>query len=148
MHWIFCHCNSCFFWWQCWEFCALQKECECVGDSFLFGGLGDAFVTAMVFKCGAHTPPIIAMSLPWCAIFGYFKGILAYIRTLICAIWLIFYDGTYKAIVCDQVSFVLPFLRLSGHKTIFYCHYPDKLLAGSRRSILKKIYRFFIDSLE
>lgn len=60
---------------------------------------------------------------------------------------MIFYDGNYEVVVCDQVSFVLPFLRLAGHKTIFYCHYPDKLLAGRRANILKKIYRFFIDSL-
>ena len=81
-------------------------------------------------------------------IFGYFKGLLAYVRTLICALWLIFYDGAYKAVVCDQVSFVLPFLRLAGHKTIFYCHFPDKLLAGNRRGLLKKIYRLFIDFAE
>lgn len=73
---------------------------------------------------------------------------MAYIRTLVCAFWLICYDGAYKAVVCDQVSFVLPFLRLAGHNTIFYCHFPDKLLAGSRKSILKRFYRFFIDLAE
>ena len=76
---------------------------------------------------------------------GRFKGILAYIRTLIAALWIICYDGGFKAVVCDQVSFVLPFLRLAGHNTIFYCHFPDKLLAGNRKNILKKIYRFFLD---
>ena len=81
-------------------------------------------------------------------IFGKLKGILAYIRTLICAMWLIAYDGSYRAVVCDQVSFVLPFLRMAGHKTIFYCHFPDKLLAGNRKSLLKKIYRLFIDFAE
>lgn len=73
---------------------------------------------------------------------------MAYIRTLVCALWLICYDGGYKAVVCDQVSFVLPFLRLAGHNTIFYCHFPDKLLAGNRSNILKKIYRFFLDFTE
>lgn len=28
-------------------------------------------------------------------IFGYFKGILAYIRTVLAALWLIFYGGKY-----------------------------------------------------
>ena len=42
---------------------------------------------------------------------------------------------------------VLPLLRLFGYKTIFYCHYPDKLLSG-KRGFLKKIYRFFIDLVE
>ena len=87
-------------------------------------------------------------SLSPATIFGYCKGILAYIRTLLCAIWLICYDGAYQAVVCDQVSFVLPFLRLAGHNTIFYCHFPDKLLSGSRKNPLKKIYRFFIDLAE
>ena len=73
---------------------------------------------------------------------------MAYIRTLICALWLICYDGSYEAVVCDQVSFVLPFLRLAGHRTIFYCHYPDKLLAGRRSNVLKKIYRLVIDFAE
>jgi alpha-1,3/alpha-1,6-mannosyltransferase len=73
---------------------------------------------------------------------------LAYIRTLICALWLICYDGGYKAIVCDQVSIVLPFLRITGQNTIFYCHFPDKLLSGSKKNILKRIYRFFIDLAE
>ena len=50
-------------------------------------------------------------------------------------------------VVADQVSVVLPLLRLFGIKTIFYCHYPDKLLSG-RRNALKKIYRYFIDLVE
>lgn len=79
---------------------------------------------------------------------GRFKGLLAYIRTLLCTLWLIFYDGAYKAVVVDQVSVVLPFLRLAGHNTIFYCHFPDKLLAGQRTSFAKKFYRFFIDLAE
>ena len=49
--------------------------------------------------------------------------------------------------VADQVSVVLPVLRLFGIKTIFYCHYPDKLLAGER-NLLKKIYRYPIDLIE
>lgn len=62
--------------------------------------------------------------------------------------WLILYNSqTYEVVVADQVSVVLPILRLCGYKTIFYCHYPDKLLSG-RRGFLKKIYRFFIDLVE
>lgn len=80
-------------------------------------------------------------------IFGKFKGILSYIRTVICAIWLVCYDNSYDAVVVDQVSFALPFLRLGGNRTIFYCHFPDKLLAGQRTSLPKKIYRLVIDGL-
>ena len=49
--------------------------------------------------------------------------------------------------VADQVSVVLPLLRLFRQKTIFYCHYPDKLLSG-KRGFFKRIYRFFIDWVE
>jgi alpha-1,3/alpha-1,6-mannosyltransferase len=50
--------------------------------------------------------------------------------------------------VADQVSVVLPLLRMFGHKTIFYCHYPDKLLAGKRNNLFKRIYRLVIDFVE
>lgn len=81
-------------------------------------------------------------------IFGRFKGILAYIRTWFCALWLIFFSAnTFEVVVVDQVSIVLPLLKLFGFKTIFYCHYPDKLLSG-KRGLLKKIYRLGLDLTE
>lgn len=82
-------------------------------------------------------------------IFGKLKGILAYIRCIICTFWLICYNQyEYSCVVADQVSVVLPILRMFGYKTIFYCHYPDKLLSGAKHSFLKKIYRFVIDLVE
>ena len=79
---------------------------------------------------------------------GRFKGLLAYIRSILCVIWLIVHHcRTFEVVVADQVSVVLPLLRLFGIKTIFYCHYPDKLLSG-HRNFIKKIYRFFIDLIE
>jgi len=62
--------------------------------------------------------------------------------------WMIVYESNvYDVVVADQVSVVVPLLRLFGFKVIFYCHYPDKLLAG-KRGFAKKIYRFFIDLVE
>lgn len=73
---------------------------------------------------------------------------MAYIRSILCVIWLIMFDqNDYKVVVADQVSVVLPLLKLFGFKTIFYCHYPDKLLSG-KTNIVKRIYRFFIDWVE
>jgi len=73
---------------------------------------------------------------------------LAYIRSIICVIWLILHHSKdYDVVVADQVSVVVPLLRLFRFKVIFYCHYPDKLLAG-KRGFFKKIYRFFIDLVE
>ena len=82
-------------------------------------------------------------------IFGRLKGLLAYIRCIICTIWLILFNQyDHTTVVADQVSVVLPLLRIFGYRTIFYCHYPDKLLSGSKHSFLKKIYRFVIDTVE
>ena len=79
---------------------------------------------------------------------GRFKGLLAYIRSILCVIWLIIHHfRSFEVVVADQVSVVLPLLRLFGIKTIFYCHYPDKLLSG-KTNFFKKIYRFFIDLVQ
>ena len=47
-----------------------------------------------------------------------------------------------------KVSTPLPFLRLLGLPTIFYCHYPDLLLSTDRTSLLKRLYRAPLDWLE
>ncbi|KAG5653372.1 hypothetical protein H0H81_000873 [Sphagnurus paluster] len=58
----------------------------------------------------------------------------------------------------DQVSTCIPLLRvLTGKPVVFYCHFPDKLLArgtyavgGARKgtSFLKRVYRYPMDWLE
>lgn len=60
---------------------------------------------------------------------------------------IVYEANIYDVVVADQVSVVVPLLRLFGFKVIFYCHYPDKLLSG-KRGFLKRIYRFFIDLVE
>ncbi|KAG0699031.1 hypothetical protein DFH29DRAFT_68740 [Suillus ampliporus] len=64
----------------------------------------------------------------------------------------------YDVFFVDQPSTCIPFLRMfCGKRVVFYCHFPDKLLAngayveGRRKknaSILKSIYRFPMDWLE
>ena len=64
----------------------------------------------------------------------------------------------YDIFFVDQLSTCIPFLRMfCGKRVVFYCHFPDKLLAsgayieGQRVrniSILKSIYRFPMDWLE
>lgn len=56
-------------------------------------------------------------------------------------------SGGYDIIFVDQISLIVPLLRYSGARVIFYCHYPDMLLS-SRNHWLKKIYRIPIDFLE
>jgi len=53
-----------------------------------------------------------------------------------------------ELIFVDQVSLPVLIVRcLSNIRTIFYCHYPDSLLAP-RNSIIRMLYRFPYDLLE
>ena len=78
---------------------------------------------------------------------GKFHAFCETIRMTFCALWLIFFGPKYDLIILDQIPFPLPFLCIK-YKTLFYCHHPDKVLCTDRRGILKKIYRFFIDTFE
>jgi alpha-1,3/alpha-1,6-mannosyltransferase len=54
-----------------------------------------------------------------------------------------------RAFVVDQLSAGLPLLRrLSPAPVLFYCHFPDLLLARGRESPLKRLYRAPFDRLE
>jgi alpha-1,3/alpha-1,6-mannosyltransferase len=44
-------------------------------------------------------------------------------------------------IFVDQVSVVIPFIKLLTHsRVLFYCHFPDMLLS-QRQSLIKSLYR-------
>lgn len=75
-------------------------------------------------------------------------ALCAYIRMLICALWVIVFGGRYDYYILDQVSLPVPLLRLRQRNVLFYCHYPDKLLSTDRRSLLKRFYRYFLDLIE
>lgn len=62
----------------------------------------------------------------------------------------------YDVFFVDQLSTCIPFLRMLGKtRVVFYCHFPDKLLANGafiegsamqkQGSLLKRIYRFPMD---
>ncbi|KAF9559587.1 mannosyltransferase [Agrocybe pediades] len=66
---------------------------------------------------------------------------------------------TYDVYFVDQLSTCIPLLRLLGHtRVVFYCHFPDKLLANGafvegnlvkkKTSFLKWVYRLPMDWLE
>lgn len=73
--------------------------------------------------------------------------IMAILRNIYVAFALLFLGPKYDIIFCDQISVTNPLLMLRGAKILFYCHFPDKLLS-SRKTLLKRIYRFPIDLLE
>ena len=64
----------------------------------------------------------------------------------------------YDVYFVDQLSTCIPLLRLLARKrVVFYCHFPDKLLANGayvegqmrgRGNLLKRIYRWPMDWLE
>lgn len=72
----------------------------------------------------------------------------AYIRMLMCAIYVVLFAGSFSCYVIDQVSFPIPILRCRNRNVLFYCHYPDKLLSTNRQSCMMKIYRSLLDFLE
>ncbi|KAK5780705.1 GDP-Man:Man(1)GlcNAc(2)-PP-dolichol alpha-1,3-mannosyltransferase PWA37_003356 [Arxiozyma heterogenica] len=54
----------------------------------------------------------------------------------------------YDVFIVDQLSTCVPFIHsLTDAKILFYCHFPDQLLA-QRTSLLKRIYRVPFDLLE
>jgi alpha-1,3/alpha-1,6-mannosyltransferase len=65
----------------------------------------------------------------------------------------------YDVYFVDQLSTCVPILRALAHtRVVFYCHFPDKLLADGayvegktgtvKAGLLKRIYRFPMDWLE
>lgn len=49
--------------------------------------------------------------------------------------------------IIDQLSTCVPFFKLANNKVLFYCHFPDQLLA-IRTNWIKSLYRIPFDLLE
>ena len=82
------------------------------------------------------------------SIFGHFYALCAYIRMIYAALYLVFASGKQADVIfVDQISACIPVLKYSKAKILFYCHFPDMLLT-QRKSVLKKFYRWPLDTLE
>eukprot|EP00803_Ostreobium_quekettii_P006351 evm.model.scf_1870.3 EVM.evm.TU.scf_1870.3 scf_1870:26597-28325(-) len=87
------------------------------------------------------------------SVFGLGHAVCAYVRCIFLALamcWASWRQHVrYDVVIVDQVSAVLPVLRLfmPRSKRLFYCHFPDLLLAR-RGSWAKRAYRAPIDWLE
>ncbi|THV06101.1 alpha-1,3-mannosyltransferase ALG2 [Dendrothele bispora CBS 962.96] len=90
-------------------------------------------------------------------ILGKFHILLAHLRQLHLT-WNLIQNQkiTYDVFFVDQLSTCVPFLRkLTGTRVVFYCHFPDKLLANGvfiedpakrpKPSLLKQVYRYPMD---
>ncbi|KAG1674119.1 hypothetical protein FOA52_015748 [Chlamydomonas sp. UWO 241] len=96
------------------------------------------------------------------AIAGRCIALCAYIRCILAALVIVwrswFYRATcieagcqpfYDVVIADQVSAVVPFIRFLTHsKMLFYCHFPDLLLSTKRESLVKRLYRVPLDTIE
>lgn len=91
---------------------------------------------------------------------GKFHILFAHLRQLHLTLHLLFWGAPkYDVYFVDQLSTCIPFLRLiGGTRVVFYCHFPDKLLANGafvegnlvkkNAGLLKRIYRIPMDWLE
>ncbi|XP_065764528.1 alpha-1,3/1,6-mannosyltransferase ALG2 [Muntiacus reevesi] len=81
---------------------------------------------------------------------GRGAAVCAYARMVFLALYVLFLgDEEFDVVVCDQVSACIPVFKLARRrkKILFYCHFPDLLLAR-RDSLIKRLYRAPIDWLE
>lgn len=81
-------------------------------------------------------------------IFYHLHALCAYLRCLYVALCVLVMWPSFDVILADQVSVVIPLLKLKkSAKVLFYCHFPDLLLA-QHTTILRRIYRKPIDFIE
>lgn len=85
-------------------------------------------------------------------IFGRCYALMAYLKMIYIAVYLLITLPSVDIILCDQVSACIPFLKLNHigkrrSKIVFYCHFPDQLLT-QRNSLMKTIYRKPLDKFE
>ncbi|KAK8647793.1 hypothetical protein V6N13_121520 [Hibiscus sabdariffa] len=81
-------------------------------------------------------------------IFYRLHAVCAYLRCIFVALCVLFMWPSFDVILADQVSVVIPLLKLKrSSKVVFYCHFPDLLLA-QHTTFLRRVYRKPIDFLE
>lgn len=80
-----------------------------------------------------------------------FKIVFAFLRQLYLSLKLIITLQIFKydILVIDQLSYCIPLLSMFcwNSRILFYCHFPDQLLAP-RKGLIRLIYRFFFDLIE
>ncbi|KAJ4951842.1 hypothetical protein NE237_028674 [Protea cynaroides] len=81
-------------------------------------------------------------------IFYQFHAVCAYLRCIFVALCMLLFWPSFDIILADQVSIVIPLLKFKrSTKVVFYCHFPDLLLAH-HTTIIRRIYRKPIDMIE
>ncbi|KAL3995125.1 Glycosyl transferases group 1 family protein [Acanthocheilonema viteae] len=87
------------------------------------------------------------------SIFGCGHALCAYVRMCIAALYICIFLKRTELVFSDSISSCLLIFRifrllgLFNARIVFYCHFPDQLLT-TRKSMIKKFYRMFIDWFE
>lgn len=86
------------------------------------------------------------------SVLGKLAAFCAYFRMIYAAFYTVFVlsrQESIDVIICDQISLGIPVLKWAKNrpKIIFYCHFPDQLLAKPG-SLLKQMYRAPLNYLE
>lgn len=82
-------------------------------------------------------------------LFGKFRVLIAILRMIwLTVIFAYRHASEYDVVIVDQVSHSIPILTwFTSCRVLFYCHFPDQLLA-QRTSLLKRVYRWPFDRAE
>lgn len=81
-------------------------------------------------------------------VLGKCYALCSYVRMIYAALYLAFFSPFVPDVVfVDQIAVCIPILNWMPCKVIFYCHYPDQLLAAHDNT-LKRYYRLPLDWLE
>lgn len=83
-------------------------------------------------------------------VLGRCYALCSYLRMIYAAVYVTFFSSLAApdVVFVDQVSACVPVLKCRRQcKVVFYCHYPDQLLAA-RDLPLKRLYRMPLDRLE
>lgn len=80
--------------------------------------------------------------------FHHLHALCAYVRCMYVALCMVLFWPRFDVIFADQVSAVDPVLKLkTSSKILFYCHFPDLLLAH-HTTHLQKLYRAPLNWIE
>ncbi|CAN6484694.1 unnamed protein product [Victoria cruziana] len=97
---------------------------------------------------GGHFPVTVYGSFLPRHLFYHFHVVCAYLRCIVVALCVLLFWPEFDVVLIDQVSAVIPIMRIRRlAKIVFYCHFPDMLLA-QHSTLLRRIYRKPIDMLE
>ncbi|KAK7365234.1 hypothetical protein VNO80_14132 [Phaseolus coccineus] len=81
-------------------------------------------------------------------VFYRLHALCAYLRCLFVAFCVLFMWHSFDVVLADQVSVVIPIFKLKRSiKVVFYCHFPDLLLA-QHSTFITRMYRKPIDYVE